>query len=192
MKRPRFSLGELMGAIAILAALFAAWRIPWLPVRASALFTLVVFILLIATLGSLLHRGAAWIGFALFGWGWLFLSFLSMAIGSWISTADRMPVPMPIVSIWLMEAQSAVLGHEAPDSGEAAAVIPNFRGGHSLVSYARVQIWNLWTSLLAGCIGSLLARWLDASRRRSSLDDAGRRATRSGAGVPNSPPTTRA
>jgi hypothetical protein len=174
-----------MGAIAVLAAGFAAERIPWLPVRASALFTLVVFILLTATLGSLLHRGAGWIGFALFGWGWLFLSFLSMAIGSWTSTDDRMPVPMPITSMWLMELQSSVTGYERPLAWEAVAVIPNFQGGRTLVAYARVQVCNLWSSLLAACIGSLLARWLDASRRRSSPDDAGRPAPLSGVGVPD-------
>jgi hypothetical protein len=187
MKRPRLSLRGLMVAIAVLAAGFAAWRIPWLPVRASALFTLVVFLLLTATLGSLLHRGAGWIGFALFGWGWLFLSFLSMAIGSWTSTADRMPVPMPITSMWLLEIHSSVLGYEGPVSGEAVAVIPNFQGGYTLVSYALVQVCNLWSSLLAACIGSLLALGLDASRRRSSPDNAGRPAHSPGVGVPASP-----
>jgi hypothetical protein len=111
MRRPRLSLRALMGAIAILAAGFATWRIPSLPVRASALFTLVVFILLTATLDSLLHRGAGWIGFALLGWRWLSLSFLSMAIGSWISTDDRMRVPMPITSMGLMELHWSVLGY---------------------------------------------------------------------------------
>jgi hypothetical protein len=181
-----------MGAIAVLAAGFATWRIPWLPVRASALFALVVFILLTATLGSLLHRQAGWIGFALFGWGWLFLSFLSMGIGPWTSTADRMPVPMPITSMWLMEFYSSVPWYKSPVAGEAIAVIPNFQGGHRLVSYAMVQVCNLWSSLLAACIGSLLARWLDASRRRSSPDAAGRPAPPSGMGVPNPPPSTSA
>jgi hypothetical protein len=192
MKRPRWSLRGLMVAIAILAAGFAALRIPWLPVRASALFTLVVFLLLAATLGSLLHRGAGWIGFALFGWCWLFLSFLAMAIGSWTSTADRMPIPMPITSMWLMELQSSVFGRDRPLAGEAVASIPDFKGGYSLASYARVQICNLWSSLLAACIGSVLARWLDATRRRSRPDEAGRPAPLSGVGVPDSPSSTTA
>jgi hypothetical protein len=72
-----------------------------------------------------------------------------MAIGSWTSTADRIPVSMPIASIWLMELQSPVVGHKGPDIGAAAAVIPNLQGRHSLVSCERVQICNLWTSLLA-------------------------------------------
>jgi hypothetical protein len=179
-----------MGAIAVLAAGIAAWRIPWLPVRVSALFTLVVFILLAATLGSLLHRGAGWIGFALFGWGWLFISFLSMEIGSRNSTADRMPVPMPITSMWLMEFQSSVSGDQRPVAGEAVAVIPNFRGGHTLVSYARVQVCNLWSSLLAACVGSLLAQGLDARRRRSGGAESSRSAPLSGGGRPSPPSPT--
>jgi hypothetical protein len=85
MDRRRVSLMGLMGAIAVLAVSFAAWQIPWLPLRTSAFFALGVFILLTATLGALLNRGASWVGFALFGWGWLVISFLSLAIGSWNS-----------------------------------------------------------------------------------------------------------
>jgi hypothetical protein len=178
-----------MAAIAILAAGIATWRIPWFPVRASALFSLTVFLLLAATLGSLLHRGAGWIGFALFGWGWLFLSFLSMAIGSGTSTADWMPIPMPITSMGLMEIQSSMPGYGNPVVGEAPVVIPNFQGGHTLVSYAQVQVRNLWSSLLAACIGSLLAQGLDARQRRSSPDDAGC-PPRSGARGPRSTSST--
>ena len=54
MNRPRFSLRALMGVVVVLAMGFAAWRIPWLPLRASALFTLVLLILLTATLGAAL------------------------------------------------------------------------------------------------------------------------------------------
>jgi hypothetical protein len=109
MDRRRVSLMGLMGAIAVLAVSFAAWRIPWLPLRTSAFFALVVFILLTATLGALLNRGASWVGFALFGWGWLVIAFLSLAIGSWTSTADRMPIPMQIVAMCLIERHCILL-----------------------------------------------------------------------------------
>ena len=92
----------------------------------------------------------------------------------------------------LMEFQSPVLGYERPLTGEAMAVIPNFQGGHTLVSFAGVQVCNLVSSLLAACIGSLLARWLDTSRRRSSPNDGGHRAPPSGEGVPDSPASTTA
>jgi len=174
MSRPHLSLLGLMGAIAVLAAGFAAFRIPWLPVRASALFTLVVFILLTATLGSLLNRGASWIGFALFGWGWLVISFVSLALAPWNSSADRMPIPMPIASMWLAAFHSSVLGYHPPAAGEAVAVIPNCQGGISLVSYSLVQVWHLCFSLLAACFGGVLARWLGDRRPRLNTDDADR------------------
>jgi hypothetical protein len=162
-----------MAAIAVVAASFAVWRIPWPLIRLSALFTLVVFILLTATLASILLRRAAWIGFTLFGWSWLFLSFLALSVGIWISSANPMPVPLPITSIWLMELQSSVLGRARPVQGEAVAVIPNLQGGHSLVPYAQFQIYNIWSSLLAACIGGLLARWFDAISPRSSPGGSG-------------------
>jgi hypothetical protein len=65
------------------------------------------------------------------------------------------------------------------------AVIPNFKGGHTLVSYAGIQVCNLWSSLLAAGIGCSLARLLDASRRRSSPEDAGRYASPSVVGMPH-------
>jgi hypothetical protein len=169
MDRRRVSLIGLMGAIAVLAVSFAAWRIPWLPLRTSAFFALVVFILLTATLGALLNRGASWVGFALFGWGWLAISFLSLAIGSWNSTADRMPIPMPIVSMCLIELHSFVVDNDQIE-GEATAVILNSKGGHTLVSYSLVQICNIWFSLLAACVGGVLARLLDPSRPRPNSD----------------------
>ncbi len=182
MNRPRLSLMGLMGTIAVLAVSFAAWRIPWLPLRTSAFFVLIVFILLTATLGSLLNRGASWVGFALFGWGWLLISFVSLAIGSWKSTADRMPVPMPIASMWLIEFHSFVLGDDQVE-GEALAAIPNSKGGHTLVSYSLVQLCHIWFSLLAACVGGVLARLLDHSRPRSNRDDLGRSITAPGAGA---------
>src|SRR5262249_38692174 len=118
------------------------------------------------------------------------LSFLSMAIGSGTSTADWMPIPMPITSMGLMEIQSSMPGYGSSVAGETPVVIPNFQGGHTLASYAQVQVCNLWSSLLAACIGSLLAQGLDASRRRSSPDDAGCPIPPSGAGGPRSTSST--
>jgi len=168
MKRPRLSLRALMGAIAVVATGFAVWRIPWPLIRVSALFTLVVFILLTATLASILLRRASWIGVALFGWSWLFLSFLALSAGRWNNSADPMPVPLPITSMWLMELQSSVPVGASPFDDDAIAVIPNFKGGHSLVFYSQFQICNLCTSLLAACIGGLLGLWFDAISPRSS------------------------
>ena len=161
MNGTRSSLSGLMGAVALLAVAIAAIRIPWLPLRTSALFTLVVFVLLAATLGAVLKRGAAWVGFSLFGTSWLVISFASLEIGPQSSSADRIPVPMPITSMWLVEAHSSVLGPDQARPGEAVTMIPNSKGGHSLVSHPLVQACHLWHSLLAACCGALLGRWLD-------------------------------
>jgi hypothetical protein len=180
MNRPRFSLLGLMAAIAVLAGGLAVLHITWLPVKASAFFALLALILLTATLGSLLNRGASWVGFALFGWGWLFISFVSLAIGSWNSTADRMPIPMPIPSMWLMQLHLAVLGNEAGAAGDAVAVIPNNHGGYTLAPYSLVQICHIVSSLMAACIGGVLGQWLDRSRPQSSTDRVGRSGDSSG------------
>ena len=166
MSGPRASLSSLMGAVALLAVAIAALRIPWLPLRTSALFTLMVFVLLTATLGALLNRGAAWIGFSLFGTAWLVISFASLEIGTKSSTADRIPVPMPITSMWLVEAYSLLPGPDLTGSGEAMTMILNSKGGHSLVSHSQVQVCHLWHSLLAACGGALLAQWLDRRKPR--------------------------
>lgn len=161
LPRVRVTVRGIMAAIVVLAAFFAVFRIPWLPVRASAFCTLLVFILLTVTLGSILNRRASWIGFALFGWGWLVISYVSLAIGA---------VPMPIGSIWLAEFHSYVLRIEPPFGGGAVAGIPDSRGGSMLVSYSLVQICHLWFSLIAACIGGVLARLLDDCRPRSCPD----------------------
>lgn len=166
MSRPRASLSSLMGAVAFLAVAIAALRIPWLPLRTSALFTLMVFVLLTATLGALLNRGAAWIGFSLFGTAWLVISFASLEIGPKSSTADRIPVPMPITSMWLVEAYSSLPGPDLTGSGQAMTMILNSKGGHSLVSHPLAQVCHLCDSLLAGCCGGLLGRWLDRRKPR--------------------------
>ena len=78
MGRPRFSLGTLLLLVLSTGVAFAALKSPsnlW----ASALFTLAVAVLLVATLGAV-HRHdrsrAYLLGFALFGWVYLILSLV--------------------------------------------------------------------------------------------------------------------
>lgn len=42
-----------------------------------------------------------------------------------------------------------------------------------LVSYSLVQVCHIWLSLLAACVGGVLARLLDHIRPRSNRDDLG-------------------
>ncbi|MGO9466712.1 MAG: hypothetical protein ACLQIB_25625 [Isosphaeraceae bacterium] len=43
--------------------------------------------------------------------------------------------------------------------------VPNTRADYQLASYSLVHVCHLWFSLVAGCIGGVLAGWLDNSRR---------------------------
>jgi hypothetical protein len=87
----QFSLLTLFGLVTIVALGCAALRSPselW----ASSLFTFTIVVLLAAILRAILRRGPArafWIGFALFGWGYLLLIF-----GPWFG---RCPAP-PLLS----------------------------------------------------------------------------------------------
>ena len=156
--RFRFSILNLIVFVAVIAVGFAALRNPSSQVWASVLFTVAAFVLLTATLGSLLNRRATWIGFSLFGWAFLAICFGSLVAGEWISTADRNPIPMPIVTITSVHLHFLAFGHINSSGGSPAAVIPNFHGGHTLVSYSLLQMCNSLVSLLAACLGGFVAR----------------------------------
>jgi hypothetical protein len=75
MNGVRFSLTGLMAAIAFIAVSLAALRSPS-AFAVSAFFTFTVGVLLCSTLAALLCRGTSrnfWVGFALFGWVYLFI-----------------------------------------------------------------------------------------------------------------------
>lgn len=75
MKDLRFSLASLMAAVAFIAVGLAALRNPSAFV-ASTILTLTVSVLLCSTLAALVRHGTRrnfWIGFALFGWVYLFV-----------------------------------------------------------------------------------------------------------------------
>jgi hypothetical protein len=73
----RMSIAPLMSVVLVLAVGFAALRLgseTW----SSAVFTLTLVLHLTAILGAIYRRDrerAGWLGFALFGWGYLILSF---------------------------------------------------------------------------------------------------------------------
>jgi hypothetical protein len=160
-----------MVGVALLAVVFAIFHLPFRQLRAAAFFTFVILILLTATLGALLKKGAPWIGFSLFGWGWLVISFVSFTtIPSPFRSDNPMPVPMPVVSMWLVEFHESALGNVVLKSGNSVASIPNSQGGWSLVDYWRVQVCLLWASLLMASIGGMLARWLDGHGTRPDAD----------------------
>ena len=77
MRGFRFRIGSLMGIVLVLAIGFAALKnasATW----ASAIFLLTCGVLGLAVIGAICRRGAdraGWLGFALFGWGYMALAF---------------------------------------------------------------------------------------------------------------------
>jgi hypothetical protein len=76
MPGPRFSIARLMGIVVVVAVGLAAVRSPsetW----AGAMLLLTCGILALGVVGAIAHRGTRrmwWLGFSLFGWGYLVLS----------------------------------------------------------------------------------------------------------------------
>jgi len=147
MRMPRFSIGGLMGVVLVasigLAALRSASEI-W----AGVMFLVTCGMLALAVVGVVCRRDekrAWWLGFALFGWGYLALAFWSSEQLPWVPT------------MYLLEGLMVKLG--APPPGRGKLGVPfavMFQGPHSLVGQC------LW-SLLAATIGGLLARALFAT-----------------------------
>src|SRR5262245_50496853 len=94
MSRLRVSILGVMVVVLLAAVGLAALRRSS-PVLASTLFALVILILLSGLIAALVSCKAFWVGFAVFGWGWLVLSF-----GPWAKTE----VPIPITDLILAEA----------------------------------------------------------------------------------------
>jgi hypothetical protein len=79
LRAPRFSIGSLLTVIAILGVGFAALRSPS-PVWASAIFTVTAVTLVAAASNAIFGRGARrayWLGFALFGGAYFYLTMSS-------------------------------------------------------------------------------------------------------------------
>ena len=75
MKPPRFTIGNLLVLVLVLAVGFAAWKRAT-PALEGAVFGSVLIVLLTSILLAVHRRGsnrAAWLGFALFGWSYLVL-----------------------------------------------------------------------------------------------------------------------
>lgn len=76
MSRPvvRFTLSSLIGLIAVLGLGMAAMR-SGSDLANRSVFNAMLAALFVGLLGALVGRGGAWVGFALFGWGFAGLTF---------------------------------------------------------------------------------------------------------------------
>jgi hypothetical protein len=181
MRKFRFSIAGLMGIVLVAAVGMAALVAPS-PTWAGAIFLLTCAVLGLAIVGAIYRRGASrafWVGFCVFGWGYLALLALVANYGVGIlpfppSPASQIawPIPFPpLLTSQILSALRVRVGHEVPSGGGPQwqtywnIILPYYQIGHAL-----------WT-LLAGLVGGTLARIFlalpaDRSRRPESAADA--------------------
>jgi hypothetical protein len=157
MRRSRFTIAWLMTVVLLVALGFAALRRSS-EVVASAVFTSAVVTLLVATVGAVLGRGAAWVGFAVFGWGGLILVFGPL---SWeLPSGPNVPAPKPLTTFVLADLYRHV-GVKPSGVGAASEeegwVWINSMGGAGYVSLPFIQTGQSLISVLLACVGSLIA-----------------------------------
>jgi hypothetical protein len=166
----RFTIINLMALVLFIALGFAAMRSPLSTAVASGVFGLAVVVLLTATLGSMLSCKGSWIGFALFGWSSLFLSFWPC------QPSDSIPLPTPMPTMFLKEMSILIYGSpEVPshkvvgyDKPEAVRVTKQEPSADNTgiktkvynVPYAFLQAGSSMFSLIAACVGSGIGRIL--------------------------------
>jgi hypothetical protein len=165
MRTTRFPIAGLMGAVLVIALALAALRNAY-ETWAGATFMVSCGVLTLAVVG-IVCRGDAerawWLGFALFGWGYLALASLS-------------PAELPTMT--LLDAIAARLGVKVR-FGTFQGMGGGMMGGGGFGGFARFpnrspeQIAHSLWALLAALIGGVVARTLFAGPR----DRAGTRDT---------------
>jgi hypothetical protein len=135
---------------------------------ASALFTVTLAVLLGASFGAVARRGLermAWIGFAVFGWSYLILSFWLLP---WLNPGGDLLRPPPLLAEQLLDDLHPYLG-PAPPPGSGPVIdavrLPQFKRLPS----ERVADWtpfrqvgNSLGTILFAFIGALLGRLFGA------------------------------
>jgi hypothetical protein len=156
--RYRFSIASLMFLVLILAVGFAALR-SGSELWSIAVFSMTLVALFIAILGAVYRPApgrAGWLGFVIFGWGYLVLSFgpgFRAEIRPQLVTAPLLEwlrpriAPIPPPGEYYVQDLSGQLVVRGPDTADAFR-----RTGHSL------------SAVLFGLLGALAARAF-ASRR---------------------------
>lgn len=168
----RFSIAGLMLSVAIAGAAFAALRADS-PLAADATFSVTLGVLLLAIL-AVFYRGgqrrAFWVGFAIFGWGYIALAFapcFQTEVRPHLVTSRLLDVAHPHIiglppgtfahfdNYWLADRVTGKWSLVKTGTGEAFD-----RTGHSLAT------------LVLGLVGGMLGRCLFATRSRGERDRA--------------------
>jgi hypothetical protein len=187
MRNLRFNIASILGVILFLAVGFAALRESndyW----DSGLFTLTLGVLLVSVLLSV-HRSQAkrafWIGFALFGWGYLGLSLVPSIESRQLTTKGLAYLDSILPGRTLRVSNLVLTGTASGGSGSQIQSVAFTIDGTKLATSNRgvVRIWDAATGrLLSGWGGTtenfirighsllaLVAAWLSGhvSRRLS-------------------------
>ncbi len=151
MRKFRFSIGGLMAVVSVLAIGFAALKNAnetW----AGAMFLLTCGVMGLAVVGVICRREAErawWLGFALFGWGYMALAF-------WPS--ESLP-KLPTMS--LLEWLQSLFGAAPEVQAFVLRVGGGFGGGFPLAApSASSQIGHSLWALLVAVLGGLLSQAL--------------------------------
>jgi hypothetical protein len=171
MNRPNFTIARLMTVVLLVALGFAAMRRPS-EVVAGAAFTSVVVTLIVATTGSLLGRGASWIGFTVFGWGGLILIFGPLSWELPGPSQSNIPAPKPLTTFLLADVYRYVAvkpSGAGVASEEEGWVWINSVGGAAYVSLPFIQVGQSLISVLFACVGSFIGPRIATREVRSTL-----------------------
>lgn len=194
----RFSLRQLMGFVAVVALACAALARPS-PLSASIVFTLALGALFVALLGAVGRQGAArvfWIGFAVTGWGYLWVAHWPDEDDWSITSPWELQTKGPLLTAKLLRAafdtfhppppppQGGGGIFSVPPQGSSAADAPLLLGqmGGGMrrttpppltIDYEATQTaffragHAIWALLLA-CLGAQLTRYFHSTTRHST------------------------
>src|SRR5262249_35607993 len=112
-------------------------------------FAAAVVTMLAATTGAILNRGAAWVGFAVFGWGGLLLAFAPSSLG----------LPTPLTSMVLVDIDSHLPDRPAPIGARAAdeewVWVKSTRGTSASVSLSYLHVGQSLFVVVMASVGGL-------------------------------------
>jgi hypothetical protein len=157
MRKNRFTIARLLGAIVVLAMIFAGLRSgsnDWFTLIYTLVFLTLVYSAIVAR-----YRGAFWHGFAIAGWAYFLIGF-----GPWIG---GLPAPEPqqavnrnivtsvvleIVTGIMYRVDAAALGDALPPTDRASIMISNLRSAN------RDGICHSALTILFAWVGGFVSR----------------------------------